>query len=62
MDPELGNMVALYARTLAAIDRDQRKGGKAGELAEKSTDELLGEALKIPELRERLKAMGYRDE
>jgi hypothetical protein len=53
MDPELGNMVALYARTLSAIQRDQRKGGR-GEFGDKSLEELAEMAKGIPELRELL--------
>lgn len=52
---ESGNLVALYARTLSAIERDQRKGGR-GELGDKSNEELLEMARQVPELRDLLKA------
>ena len=57
MDPELGNMVAIYARTLSAIDKAGRQGGK-GDLAGKSNAELLEMAKGIPELAELLKDVG----
>jgi hypothetical protein len=46
-------MVALYARTLSAIERDRRKGS-AGEFSGKTNEELLEMARAIPELRELL--------
>lgn len=60
MDPELGTMVATYARTLSAIEHNQRKGSK-GEYSGKSLEELAQEAMKDPALRELLKATGNAD-
>ena len=50
---EMGTLVALYARTLSAIERDRRKGS-AGEFSGKTNEELLEMARSIPELRELL--------
>lgn len=55
LGPETGALVALYARTLSAIERDRRKGGGRGELADKSMEELLEMARQVPELRDLLK-------
>jgi len=60
MDPELGTMVATYARTLSAIERDRRKGS-GGEFGAKSNEELLELAMQVPELKEALKKMGHGD-
>lgn len=54
MDPEWGTLVALYARTLSAIERDGRKGA-TGEYSSKSLEELAEMARNIPELKELLK-------
>lgn len=60
MDPELGTMVATYARTLSAIEKDSRKGA-SGELSGKTTEELLEMAKQIPELKEALGKLGHDD-
>ncbi len=52
LDPETGALVALYARTLSAIENSRlRRGGGRGDLADKSTSELLEMALELPEVR-----------
>ena len=53
LDAESGGLVALYARTLSAIERDRRKGS-SGEFSGKTNEELLEMARSIPELRELL--------
>lgn len=53
-------MVATYARTLSAIDRDGRKGS-TGEFSGKSNEELLAMACAIPELKEALAKLGHAD-
>ena len=55
MSVESGSLVALYARTLSAIERDRRKGS-GGEFSSKTNEELLEAAMQIPELRDLLKA------
>ena len=54
LDAETGALVALYARTLSGIEREQRKGSR-GEYGGKTTEELLELALQVPELRDLLK-------
>lgn len=51
----MGTLVATYARTLSAVEKDQRRGGR-GELGDKTNEELLEMARQVPELRELLKA------
>jgi hypothetical protein len=60
MDPELGTLVATYARTLSAIEKDSRKGN-GGEYAGKTNEELLELAMQDPLLRDALKKMGHAD-
>lgn len=55
LNAETGALVALYARSLSAVARDQRRSGKGGELERKSTEELAEMAMQVPELRELLK-------
>lgn len=52
--------MALYARTLSAIERDRRKGGR-GELADKTNEELLELAKQVPELRDLMRNLGHED-
>ena len=56
LDADTGALVALYARTLSAIEQARAKRGGRGDLGDKSTEELLEMALQVPELRELLKA------
>jgi hypothetical protein len=49
-----GERVALYARVLSQVAKDGRT--KDGDLARKSTDELLELAMAVPELRDALGA------
>src|SRR5262245_16511542 len=60
LDLFTAQMVATYARTLSAIERDRRKGA-SGEYSGKSTEELLELARNIPELRDALSRMGHAD-
>jgi hypothetical protein len=53
LDSETGTLVALYARTLSAIEGQQAKRGR-GDMSEKTTAELLEMAMQVPELREAL--------
>lgn len=53
-----GQMVATFARTLSAIERDRKKGGGRGEYSDLSMEQLLEKAMQVPELRDLLKASG----
>jgi hypothetical protein len=51
LGPDAGALVALYARSLSAVARDQRKSGKGDDdLGKKSVEELWGMVMQIPEL------------
>ena len=54
LDAESGALVALYARTLSAIENARARRGKGGDLGTKSIDELLEMAMEDPMLRDAL--------
>jgi hypothetical protein len=56
LDAETGQLVALYARTLSGIEQARaRRGAGRGDLADKSTEELLEMALELPEVRDAMR-------
>lgn len=56
LDGETGQLVALYARTLSAIENARaRRGQGKGDLADKGMDELLQLAMQDPALRDAIK-------
>lgn len=55
LDAETGSLVALYARTLTAIEKARRGGNGQGDMAGKTTEELVEMALEDPLLRDALK-------